>query len=171
MFRAENKKGFTVIELVLYIAITASILLVVSNFVFMILNARVKGQVIAEVEQQGIQVMQTITQTIRNSTGVTAPAIGSSAAALTLTMTDITKTPTTFSLSNSGIISITEGALAATAALTNDRVVVSDLIFSNWAISGTNDLVRVQFTVTYLNPANVNQYQYSKIFYATASRR
>src|SRR3972149_1781876 len=48
-------KGFTLIELLLYLGIATLIISTVSIFIYLNLQARVRSQVVAEVEQQGFQ--------------------------------------------------------------------------------------------------------------------
>src|SRR3989344_8594659 len=80
----ETKNGFTLVELLLYVAISSVILLVTSLFLSVLLESRIKSQVIAEVEQQGAQVMQIMTQSIRNAETINSPAQGVSGASLSI---------------------------------------------------------------------------------------
>lgn len=82
-------------------------MLVISVFLSTLLESRIKNQTIAEVEQQGIQVMQIMSQTIRNSNSVTLPTIGTNGSSLTLTVPVGSKNPTVFDLA-SGVIRIQE---------------------------------------------------------------
>src|SRR3989338_6871109 len=74
-----KSNGFTLIELLLYVGIASIILLVTSLFLSTLLQSRIKNQTIAEVEQQGLAVMQLITQTARNADSVNSPDTGASA--------------------------------------------------------------------------------------------
>ena len=62
-----SQTGFTLIEVLLYVGIFSILLISTSVFVATLLESRIKNQTIAEVEQQGLQVMQIITQTVRNA--------------------------------------------------------------------------------------------------------
>lgn len=161
--------GFTLVELLLYVSIASIILLITSLFLFTLLESRIKNQTIAEVEQQGLQVMQLVTQTARNSEAITSPAVGTSASSLTLDVVAAGSDPTTFDLS-SGVIRITEGAGTATA-LTNSRVTASALTFQNLSRASTPGTVRIQFTLTAVNPSGRNEYNFAKTFIASASLR
>lgn len=163
------KKGFTLIELLFYVAISSVLLLVISVFLSSLLQSRVKNQTIAEVEQQGAQVMQIITQTIRNAQSITSPAQGISASSLTLDVVATTSDPTIFDLSN-GAIRIKEGAASA-LPLTNSRVTASALTFQNLSRSDTPGTVRIQYTLTHLNSSGRNEYDFTKTFVGSASLR
>lgn len=162
-------QGFTLIELLLYVAIVGSLLIAVSLFMALCLDARVKNQTISEVDQQGNLVMEQITQTIRNASGITSPAAGSSASSLTVTVPTPSFSPTVFSLA-SGVLQIKEGT-GATVSLTNSKVQVTGLTFTNLSASGTNGIVRVSFTLSRVNPNNRNEYDYQKTFITSASLR
>jgi len=158
----KNKKAFTLIELLLYISIAGVMILSISIFLFTVLQSRVKNQTIAEIEQQGTQVMQIITQTIRNSSSIISPSQGNNSTSLEV---DNNGTPTNFDLSG-GIIRVNEGMVVN---LTNSRITVSGLDFYNLSQDNTIGTIRIQFTLTHINPAGRNEYNYSKTFYGSAS--
>lgn len=165
----KKNKGFTLIEILLFLGISATMLLVVSIFITFILQAGTKSQTVAEVEQQGLFAMQTITQVIRNSTSITSPTAGNSATSATFVVPTGALSPTIFDLS-SGAIRIKEGAGTA-VNLTNTEVTASALNFQNLSWTSTSGEVRISFTLTRNNPENKNEYDYSKTFYATAALR
>lgn len=164
-----KNNGFTLIELLLYVSIIGVMVLSVAGFLSLLMQSRVKNQTISEVEQQGLQVMQMITQTVRNAEAITSPAPGASASSLTLEVITATNDPTIFDLS-SGVIRIKEGVNSA-VSLTNSRVVASDLTFRNISRASTPGTIRIQFTLTHVNPSGRNEYSYSKTFYDSATLR
>lgn len=143
-YNLQPKKGFTLIELLLYVSIIGAIIFSVAGFLSLLMQSRVKNQTIAEVEQQGVQVMQIITQTGRNATDINFPSA--------------------FDLSG-GVIH------ENTIALTNSRVDASALTFQNLSRAGTPGTIRIQFTLTHVNSSGRNEYDYTKTFYGTASLR
>lgn len=140
----KNQKGFTLIELLLYVSIVGAIIFSIAGFLSLSMQSRVKNQAIAEVEQQGVQVMQIITQAGRNAADVSFTSV--------------------FDLSG-GVIR------QNTIALTNSRVVASALTFQNLSRAGTPGTIRIQFTLTRINPSGRNEYDYSKTFYSSVSLR
>jgi prepilin-type N-terminal cleavage/methylation domain-containing protein len=163
------RSGFTLIELLLYIVILVIILSAVSALLFGILQSRVKNQTVAEVEQQGIQVMQIITQTLRNATAISSPGAGASSPTLSINTTTVANNPTVFDLSG-GVIRITEG-LGSSVALNNALVTASGLTFQNLTGSSTPGTIRITFTLTRLNPSGRNEYDYVQTFYGSATLR
>lgn len=164
-----NKQGFTLIELLLYAVLVGSIVLALSVFFSMVLSSRVKNQTIAEVEQQGAQVMQTILQTARNAENITVPAVGASGGSATLDVMNVADDPTVFDLS-SGAIRIKKGG-GANVNLTSPLVTASGLTFTNLTRPSTPGNIAVSFTLTRVNTENKNDYDYTKTFYGTASLR
>ena len=155
-----SNRGFTLIELLLYVAISSVLLLVISFFIFTLLQARIKNQTIAEVEQQGIQVMQLITQTTRNADTINSPTQGASASLLSLNTIIAINNPTVFDVAT-GVIGIKEG-VEAVVPLTNSRVSASAISFFNLSSTSTPGTIRISFTLTHINPSGRNEYNFSK---------
>ncbi len=168
-YKLQTNSGLTLIELLLYVAISSVLLLVISFFLFTLLQSRIKNQTIAEVEQQGLQVVQVITQTARNATGINTPGDGTSGSSLSLGVIAGVNDPSVFD-SSGGVIRIKEGAGSA-VALTNSRVSVSSLTFQNLSRNNTLGTIRVQFTLTHINSAGRNEYSFSKTFTGSATLR
>lgn len=164
-----SPRGFTLIELLLYAVLVGSIVLALSIFFSMVLSSRVKNQTIAEVEQQGAEVMQTILQTARNAENITVPAVGANGNSATLDVVSVADDPTVFDLS-SGAIRIKKG-VAANVNLTSPLVTASGLTFANLTRPTTPGNIAVSFTLTRVNTENKNDYDYTKTFYGTASLR
>jgi len=166
---SDRSKGFTLIELLLYVSLSGIIIFSASAFMASLLASRVKNQTIAEVDQNGAQVMQIITQAVRNATAINSPSSGTSASTLSLNTTVPANNPTIFDLSG-GAIRMTEGASAA-VSLTSSRVSASVLNFQNLTAASTAGTIRISFVLTHLNGSGRNEYDYSKTFTGSASRR
>lgn len=162
-------KAFTLIELIIYIALLSIMLLGITSFIKTTLQTRARNQVIAEVEQQGVQVMQILSQTIRNAESIIFPGLGSNASTLILDVVNPIVDPTTFSLFNNSI-SIQEGG-GSLIALNNSRIEVQNLIFQNFSRLDTPGLVKFNFTLIYKNQSVRPEYNYSKTFYGSAALR
>lgn len=169
MLKNHQQTGFTLIEMLLYIALSAVVLLALSQFFVLALSVRVKAQSVAEVEQQGTLVLKKIIQVIRNGSAIAVPAIGATSTSLTLAVPTGSKSPTVISQSN-GRITITEGA-GATEYLTDRHTVVSNLIFSNLSDASARGTVKAQFTLNSLNASSTNQYDYVQTFGGSATLR
>ncbi len=166
----KKNSGYTLIELILYISLFTGMILAISIAFSTFLNSRIKNQTILEVDGEGMQVMQIITQTIRNANGVNFPIIGVNDISLSLSITNPALNPTIFTLSGNEI-NITEG-LNPTVSLTNtSRIIASGLLFKNLSRNLTPDTIGISFTLTHINPSGRNEYNYSRTFYGSASLR
>jgi len=169
MRKKTKNSGFTLLEFIIYIAVFAIVILGIVTFMLFTIQSRVKNQVVAEVEQQGAQVMQMVTQTIRNGEGINSPTIGTSANSLSVDTIDIGVDPSIFSLSG-GVIQISEAGGGA-IDLTSDQINITSLTFENNAVTGTHDTIKIEYTIEYNNPGTDIHYDYSKTFYGSATQR
>lgn len=154
--------GYTLVELLLYVAMLGILLSAVTYFFGTAADARIKNQTINEVNEQGAFLLQSMTQTIRGATSITTPAIGASGSSLTIVVPTSSLSPTTYSLSN-GVMQIKEGTAAA-VSLTNSRVQISSFTVTNLSRSGTKGIVQLRFTVSHSNPSARAEYDYSRTF-------
>lgn len=164
-----HKRGFTLIEILLGIALMGIIILVLTGLLFLLFQAQVKHQVISEVEYQGAFIIKKITQTIHNADSISSPLPGTQGSSLSLAMISASKNPTIFDLSNSHI-RITEGTGSA-ISLSSSRVHITNFQITHLSQSQTPGSLRIQYTISADNPANLQEYSYEKTFYATASLR
>lgn len=164
-----KKSGVTLIELLMYIAMSAIILMTSSMFLTLLINSRIKNQTIAEVGQQGTQIIQNISRAIRKAESINSPSAGSSSTTLSITMTDSGVNPTIFQYSN-GAMEIREGS-GGFISLSSPRIIVSDVTFRNLSRPSTPGIIRTQFTLSHLNPAGRNEYSFSRTFTTSSSLR
>ena len=169
MDRINKTAGYTLIELLLYITLAGMLLVSLTMFFGMSVDARVKTQSVTEVNQQGASAMEYIQQTVRNASSISAPAAAASASSLTVVVPTASLSPTIFSL-NGTVLQVKEGTAAA-IALTNDDVQITNLTFTNLTRSGTDGVVRISFTVSRTNTSGRNEYDYSKTFTTTVAIR
>jgi hypothetical protein len=156
--------------MILYVAISSFILVSVSLLLSFLLSERIKNDSIADVNQQGLQVMQLITQTIRTARSIDSPAIGATSTTLSMTMPDPLLSPTVFDIVN-GVVRIKEGTNVA-VPLTNSHINVSSFLFQNISvISSTDRIVRVSFTVDHNNPNGRDENSFTKSFVESATLR
>ena len=94
----KQQAGFTLIELLLYVAVAGGLLASIAYFFAMTVDSRIKNQTINEVDQQGTQLMEYMTQTIRNATSITTPTAGTNGSSLTLAVPTGALSPTVFDI-------------------------------------------------------------------------
>lgn len=168
MIYRHQHPAFTLIELLLYVVTSALIIGAISGLVWLSLQGRVKRQAITEVEEQGRQAVQIITQSIRNATGVTSPVVGTMGATLSLSTSQTSTNPTVFN-TTSNAIQMTEG-LSAASPLNTAAVKVTNLQFTNLSTTLTKN-VRLTFTVESNGLSNRSDYNFQDTFTADAQIR
>jgi len=164
-----SNRGFTLVELLLYVATAALILTAAVTLFAMVLGGRVKNQAVAEVEQQGAIAMQTVLSHIRNARGIDMPLQGIATATLVLDTMASSTDPVVVDIV-SGTIRLVSGT-GLPVALTNNRVIVSDLVFENFSAGAAFGTVRVRFTLTHVNPQQRGEFEWSKMFEGSAAVR
>jgi Tfp pilus assembly protein PilW len=156
----KRRSGFTLIELIIYIGITAFVVVSVSRVMLTVSGTREKTQVLSSVQQELRIAQDRIAYSIRNALSIDAvnSTFNSNSGALSLNMSGSTMSPTKFSLSGHRIYmregTSASGALTSTGIIVN-RFHVTDLSASNTygtvkivmrasdAVTGTGDLTYV----------------------------
>ncbi|MFC1608714.1 Tfp pilus assembly protein FimT/FimU [Patescibacteria group bacterium] len=164
----KNKKGTTLIELIIYVGMLAVMSVSIAFFTASFFRWSSRGAVVAEVEQQGVFVSRLIFDSIVGARAINSPVQAQSDTSLSLDVIDSNDDPTIFEVA-SGALRIKEGG-SNWVDLTNSKVVVSDFSVKNLSGSDTPGVVRVIFTLKYDNPGS-SSYNYARDFYVTASIR
>jgi Tfp pilus assembly protein PilW len=153
------KKGFTLIEFLIYIGIVGLILVLMTNLFWNVILGGTKENSYQEVQQNGRFALLKMKQEIKKAVGINSPSSGSSADSLSLAMTNPVLNPTVFDL-NGGKLRITQGS-SFPIEITTDQVDVISLRFTNLSYLDTPGTIMVEMTIENLNPANRNEYQAS----------
>jgi Tfp pilus assembly protein PilW len=165
-----SQKGFTLVEMILYVSVCSILLLTISTFLSFLLGARIRSQAITEVNQQGFRAMNLIALTIRNGRSIEEPLIGNSSSRISLTTKDPLLNPTVFDVA-SGTLRIKEG-VGAPIVLTNSHVVVSGLSFQNLSsTSSAERIIRISFIIDNKNISGRDEYSFTKTFTESATMR
>lgn len=168
-----KRRAFTLIELLLYIGIFTIIITSIIGFLILATSERVKNQATADLSYQGEAVMAELTQAVHSASAINSPAAGAAASSLNLATASPATNPTIFDTHTDTTTTrwrITEGTPGTSYDLTNSHVLVSGVSFTNVGVSGSSGSVKIQFTLTYVNPSGRNELSVSKTFYGAASR-
>ncbi len=155
----KTKKGFTLVEFLLYLSIFATILSLAGGFLWNIIFGNIKSGSYQEVQQNGRFALLKISQEIKRATGINSPSIGSSSNTLSLEMASPSLNPTTFDVAD-GKLRITQG-ISGPYELTSDSVTVTNLQFTNLSYQNTPGTIRIEINVEHKNPENRNEYEAS----------
>ncbi len=165
--KIKNNKGFTLIELIIYSAILIVVLSVFLNFIWEIVYGNVKTQAIREVQQNGRFAMEKIMRTIQESTLINIPVSGESADSLSLEIENKKLNPVIFDVVDK-ILRITQEK-EDLYSLTNNRVRVDSLQFTNLSYAQTPGTIRIEMTISHQNEGNRREYDVSQDFVSTIS--
>lgn len=168
----KKKNGFTLIELILYVALVSIFVTGAVYFAWDIIYGRVKSGVQQEVSQNLRLASKRIIQEIRNAQGVNS--IDTST--ISLVMQDAARNPTVFDLSN-GRLRIGYGSsgscpTSAPCTLTSDEVTVTDFTFTDLS-SGGGETINISFTITLEsnNPSGRQEWERSDTFSTSVELR
>jgi len=153
----KNKKGFTFIEILIYLGITSLLTLSLVVFAGSAISSGSKVYVAQEVQANARAAFSLVSGKIRSASAVSSPTKGNSTGTLILNMPD--PSPDIIFSVTDGVLIIKDGA-ADPVAITSRVVSVSNLSFSNIALLEEKDNIRIEMTVEY-KEAGSREYQYS----------
>ena len=142
----------TLVETLVAIAIMSIIMLSATALLSNISQNEKRNRSITEVEYQASAIMYEITQSMRNASAVSSPAVGATSTSLTLAMTAIpSQNPTVFSFVFPTVSASKAGGSAL--ALSSNTVEITSLIFQNISASSTKGAVRISLAMKATNPS------------------
>ena len=166
---SSKRKGFTLIEIMIYTAVVVIILAGVVNFAWNIIFGESKTSSWQEVQQNTRFTMERITQAVRSASGINSPSMGNSADSLSLAMANPDLNPTVFDLSGNKI-RLSQGT-SGPYELTSDELEVTNLNFTNLSYPDTSGTVRIEMTIKHKNPGEIMEYEASINIFSSVSLR
>ncbi len=166
----KEKNGFTLIEFLIYSVIVSFIIgaLVLSGV--NIMQAKVRIDIREEVSHNGRIALNIITNHIRQAEEVIYPTPGNSGSYLSLEMPISDFSPTIFEANENGTLTIKRKDDAA-SLITSEKVIVSDLTFTNLSYTDSPGTIKIEITIEYFNSSGRIEYDFEKIFYTTENIR
>ncbi len=139
--KIQSKKGFTVVELLLYMGILSVLLITLTDVFSSIVNVRIESESTSAVEQDGDFILSRFMYDISHASSITSPTLGSSASALQIVISSVSNT---YSLNSSNLqISNSNG----TDVLNSINTTVSNLSFKQLGKSGGKNSIQINYTV------------------------
>lgn len=150
---ARGHEGFSLIELILYIALFGSMVAAITAAITVMIQTDAKIIAAAEVQEMTMFVVNRVEQAVEGATQIDLPASGPGNI-LALQMRNPAENPTRIEVQD-GVLQIVVGSGATLSSLTSSRVRVTKFEVTRIP-SSTGGAVRIQYTlVSYLK--NVNQ--------------
>lgn len=167
MKKIKQAPGFTLIEIILYVAIIGMVVSSFISFSISSTNARNKTYVIQEVQANLRVVKELISREIKQASAVVSPAQGSNSIALELNIPG-TSDNIIYSLDN-GVLFRQLGS-DDPAAVTNEEAEISSLIFYNISDNNDKDSIRYELEMNFRNHDS-SFFDHSESLSATVSLR
>lgn len=118
-----SQRGFTLLELLIYVAIVAIVVVVLSSAVISFTRAKARAEAITETDEALRFVSERITRDVESARAITLPAVTGTSTSLSLTRDSVT---VSYVISGTAL---TRTVGTTTEVLTNDRVVISSVDF------------------------------------------
>lgn len=151
----KKEKGFTLIELILYVLMVSGILSTLIPFAWNIIEGQTKGTIEQEVYSQARYLSERIKKEVRDSTTINT----CTASSISLANLDSTKNPTVFTFS-SNQVTITQGtAIPSPIRLHSQDTAVTAFNCTNFTASGSNN---IQFSFTMGDNINSTRSEYQE---------
>lgn len=154
-------RGFTLVEIILYITIVSVLLVVIVQYWNGLVGNAVRIRLEQDAQDSSRFAVETIGGYIRQATGVSSPGLGATGTVLQLAMPDAADDPTIIDV-DSGTLRVTEGN-DGPFEIIPEKVEITNIEFSNLTAStSTPGVVQVNFIMTALQPTAGQFTQISK---------
>lgn len=160
------RKAFTLIELLIYVAIFSVVIVAFITIFVSIIQIQSKQSASGEVESQSQFLLQQVQYYVEEASLIDMPQ-DTATTTLTLRMANPNADPTYITLA-SGTIYLQQGATGTPEALSSNQVAISNLSFTKHSNPPGHDSVSVAMTVSY-NTSNIEQ-MFSQAFQTSIAR-
>ena len=169
-FCKNSNKGFTLVELIIYLAIVGTVLVFTTYFAIDIIHGRVKANVLQEVHQNFRFAMGKMTQEIRRAKDITSLSSSTLvldndgvAEAVTFNFDAVNK-KVTMQIGSGSITDLTGDEVEVIGSFTN-------LSYAYPTGSNRSKNVKIDMTVSYKNPENMEEWEASQTVETTVELR
>lgn len=167
-----NQKSFTLIEILVYIAVLAIITVAISSFFLWFIHSNTKARAMRETLDNTRRAMEIMTYEIKEAKSIYTPTTTSTQLSLETTKYLPEEEKTTyvdFYLCGTRLCLKKESQTPV--ALTSDRVVVNNLEFLEIATTSTAPSIQINLKIDYKNPTGRPEYRASANLTSTAVLR
>lgn len=166
----KNNAGFTLIEIIIYVAIIGGLLVALTSFILTISGSRNKSYSEQEVNANARMALSVISKKIKSASGINAGVsiFDTHPGVLSLAMASSTLNPTVFALNN-GRLTITEGVGSA-QFVTDQRINITNLVFTNLTGDGSRGTIGIAINFVYASSAG-SDYSFTNSLQTAVSLR
>ena len=162
-------RGFTLIEMLLYLALMTIMIAVLGGIGVNVLASNAKAHALEEVGYNAHFVFEKLRTAVNDASSIDGPTGNGTSSTLTLSMGDASKNPTVFTLAD-GILTMTESA-GQPITLSTDGVTISSLQFRDVSYPASPSTVRIEMSIDAYNPEHRKAYDAGGQFYTTVGQR
>lgn len=156
-----HQRGFSLVEMMLYIALVSLALVSIVALTDNLRTARVKSRSIEEVQQDARFVMHRISVAMHNATDIveTSTTLNSDVGETDGVLTVATDTGTLTIAIDSGAVTFDDGA--GRVALTSDKTVTTEFLIEDRTPGSGTEMtdIKVTLTVEHVNPGNAKEFE------------
>ena len=160
------QKGFTLIEVLLYITLVVVLMGALGITFFVTLQSGEKNEALLEVERQGAFVMDMIIEDIREARAIITPATSTTDTTLSFDTASTTLNPTQYLFIDSTLYKQQGGGIQEPLTHT---IMVNEVSFENITAPDAPSTLRIMLRLT--GEDLVSSQEYQRTFYGTATLR
>ncbi len=158
-------KGFTLLELLLYMGISVTMLAVLASIGITVLESKAKAHAEEEMHYTAAFVMEKVQRAVDRAVSIHTPEMGTTSSSLTLHMEDASNDPTVFEVLD-GIMRMTEGE-GEPQPISGAGVRVPVFSVSNVTGEHGAGTLRIELQIETYNPEEIQAYHASGTYYTT----
>jgi type II secretory pathway component PulJ len=137
------RKGFTIVELLIYMALLSGFLIVMTELFASIMDVKLESNAVSSVEQDGRYILTRLAYDIPRSSAITTPStLGSTTGSLVMVISGVTYT---YSVVN-GNLEITNNL--GTNNLNSSESIISNVSFRKIGNAGGKETIKLNFDIT-----------------------
>lgn len=153
----KNKKGFTLLELTIYVLIVGIVLTAITMYAIDVIGAQTKAKSYQEVQYNARFAMRRIVNEIRRADDLNTGSsiFDTHPGVLSIGNNDPAKDPLVFDIA-SNRLRMTQGGTPY--FLTSDKVEITNLIFKDLSVANRTKNIKIFITVAHRNPENREEF-------------
>lgn len=168
MNKQQGKRGFSILEMILYVGIISMVMVTVVSLAISLLNLRVKERAMASIQSNEARILGRLEDAARHATALNigTSVFSADPGTISFDMADVGVDPTIFSLTaDDGALQVQEAG-GAVVTLTTDDISVTNFTVTNLTTAEDVGILRVEMTLQ-VGSASLPIYAYTESFQTT----
>ncbi len=172
-----QKTGFTLIELIIYIAVFVIVITLITVFVFNFIRVQAKIKASKEVTEGSQRALEVITRQIKRAQGIYLPTSSFDSHPGQISVETQENKPSEEDITYSDFYLDENNRLclkqegAAGIPLTSEKIKINNLIFNRLIDSNNNQSIRIELSAIYNDQSGITAYKATSTLISTVSLR